>query len=267
MITMIDLICPHCGIYFQRVLCEYNVSKKRCELKGYEYKAVCSSKICRGKQRSANSISKKDVPDGFRRCTKCLEIKIESNFSKGSNRSYCKPCKLINDQESRILNPISEKTKEHRSHCFKKWSDKKENKERINSNRRIYNKIRLKNDPRFKLRARVSGSIKKFLKSKSLDKVGSIINYLDYSIEELKEHLESLFEPWMTWENWGVYNRKSWNDEDSSTWVWHLDHIIPHYTFNYISMEDEEFKKCWALSNLRPYAAKQNVIDGAKKSR
>lgn len=29
-------------------------------------------------------------------------------------------------------------------------------------------------------------------------------------------------------------------------------------------MEDEEFKKCWALSNLRPYSAKQNIIDGAR---
>lgn len=27
-------------------------------------------------------------------------------------------------------------------------------------------------------------------------------------------------------------------------------------------MEDENFKKCWALSNLRPLSAKQNVLDG-----
>jgi hypothetical protein len=27
-------------------------------------------------------------------------------------------------------------------------------------------------------------------------------------------------------------------------------------------MEDQAFLDCWALSNLRPYSAKQNIIDG-----
>jgi hypothetical protein len=30
-------------------------------------------------------------------------------------------------------------------------------------------------------------------------------------------------------------------------------------------MEDENFKKCWSLENLRPYSAKQNIIDGARE--
>lgn len=29
-------------------------------------------------------------------------------------------------------------------------------------------------------------------------------------------------------------------------------------------MEDDNFKRCWALENLRPYSAKQNIIDGAR---
>ena len=32
-------------------------------------------------------------------------------------------------------------------------------------------------------------------------------------------------------------------------------------------MEDEEFKECWALSNLQPLSAKQNQSDGATKIR
>lgn len=32
-------------------------------------------------------------------------------------------------------------------------------------------------------------------------------------------------------------------------------------------MKDEDFKKCWALSNLRPLCAKQNLIDGVTKIR
>jgi hypothetical protein len=31
-------------------------------------------------------------------------------------------------------------------------------------------------------------------------------------------------------------------------------------------MVDEEFKKCWALSNLRPLSAKQNILDGNRRN-
>jgi len=71
----------------------------------------------------------------------------------------------------------------------------------------------------------------------------------------------------MTWNNQGVYNKNMWNDNDSSTWTWQIDHIIPHFTFKYISIEDENFKKCWALENLRPLSAKQNLLDGVTKLR
>jgi hypothetical protein len=49
--------------------------------------------------------------------------------------------------------------------------------------------------------------------------------------------------------------------------MWNLDHIIPNSEFKYISIQDDEFKKCWSLSNLRPLSAKQNVLDGANKIR
>jgi len=83
-------------------------------------------------------------------------------------------------------------------------------------------------------------------------------------LEDLKKHLESQFEEWMNWDNYGVYRVDGWDDNDSTTWTWQIDHIIPHSSFKYSSMEDEEFKKCWDLSNLRPYSSKQNIIDGVR---
>jgi hypothetical protein len=71
----------------------------------------------------------------------------------------------------------------------------------------------------------------------------------------------------MNWDNQGVYNAKTWNDEDQSTWKWQIDHIIPQSDLPYYSMEDENFKKCWALENLRPLSAKQNVLDGTRRTR
>lgn len=92
------------------------------------------------------------------------------------------------------------------------------------------------------------------------------IKYLPYTIQELKQHLENQFEPWMNWNNHGKYT-KNWNDQDSATWTWQIDHIIPSSTLPYTNMEEENFKKCWSLENLRPYSAKLNTIDGATRKR
>lgn len=93
----------------------------------------------------------------------------------------------------------------------------------------------------------------------------SCFKLVGYTKLDLYNHIESLFEPWMNWENWGVYDPKTWNDNDQSTWTWHLDHIIPSSHLPYYSFEDENFKRCWSLQNLRPYSAKQNILDGNRR--
>jgi hypothetical protein len=144
---------------------------------------------------------------------------------------------------------------------------RKNNKEKINLKQRKYSKRRKSNDSSFKLRSRFSTSIWISLKLSNSNKNGSsILKYLPYTMNELKQHLEALFEPWMNWNNWGRFSR-SWKDEDQSTWTWQIDHIIPQSDLPYTSMEDENFKKCWALENLRPLSAKQNLLDGVSKTR
>lgn len=46
---------------------------------------------------------------------------------------------------------------------------------------------------------------------------------------------------------------------------WQLGDIIPQSIFPYITMDCEEFRKCWDLSNLRPLSAKQNILDGNRR--
>ena len=65
-----------------------------------------------------------------------------------------------------------------------------------------------------------------------------------YTLQELMIHLENLFEPWMTWENYGE---------------WHIDHKRPQSLFNYETAEDTEFQECWALANLQPLEATVNI--------
>jgi len=116
------------------------------------------------------------------------------------------------------------------------------------------------------LRCNISALIRFALKREGSSKSGqSIIKYLPYTVEKLKEHLESLFEPWMNWENWGRFIKKTWNDSDPGTWTWQIDHIIPQSRLPYDSMAHPNFKKCWALENIRPLKSKQNLIKSNKE--
>lgn len=54
----------------------------------------------------------------------------------------------------------------------------------------------------------------------------------------------------MSWENHGIY--------------WHIDHIYPQSLLPYESMEDDNFKKCWTLDNLRPLEKVANMKKGNK---
>jgi hypothetical protein len=208
---------------------------------------------------------------------KCSKCKIEKGLNldnfywqKDNNkwRDQCKMC-MTNDQ-AQYREDHKEEIKEYKTQYREdhkeeikeyKTQYREDHKEEIKE----YLKKRRKTDPIFKLRDNVSGSIYKALKRSSSSKRGeSCMNHLPYTIEQLWDHLESKFEPWMTRENQGVYNSKTYDPNDSSTWTWHLDHIKPHSSFPYSSMEDQAFKDCWALSNLRPLKAIDNMIKGSK---
>ena len=63
----------------------------------------------------------------------------------------------------------------------------------------------------------------------------------------LRNHLESLFLPGMTWENRGVHG-------------WHVDHVVP---LSWFPMHDPEWQKvAFHFSNLQPLWATQNRKKG-----
>ena len=76
---------------------------------------------------------------------------------------------------------------------------------------------------------------------------------LEHNIIQLRQHIERQFDDNMNWDNYGIY--------------WHIDHIIPQSCLPYTSMEEDNFKKCWALNNLRPLEAKENMTDGSTRIR
>ena len=113
-------------------------------------------------------------------------------------------------------------------------------------------------DPKYLIKRRMAALVRSKIKKNGV----GVFEVLGYTAEDLKRHLEGLFEPWMSWDNWGVYNAAAWDDNDPSTWTWQIDHVIPVNAFEYESYEDEGFKLCWALENLRPLSAKENILKG-----
>jgi hypothetical protein len=80
---------------------------------------------------------------------------------------------------------------------------------------------------------------------------------LGYNRQEFVKHIESQFEPWMNWDNHG-------RNPTLENPKWQLDHVIPKSSFNYVSIEDEDFKRCWSLENLKPIGAFLNLIKSDK---
>lgn len=73
---------------------------------------------------------------------------------------------------------------------------------------------------------------------------------LGYTIGELRAHLERQFLKGMSWESMGK---------------WHIDHIVPLASFTITGPDDPELRRAWALPNLRPLWAKENMSKGAKR--
>ena len=140
----------------------------------------------------------------------------------------------------------SKRNKKKRQLYQKSWQKKNKDKRKIYVKRQIN---RVKNNIKLRLRDRVRITINKKLKKRLFSKEGrSIRTFLPYTIDELKQHLENQFEPWMNWDNWGIGKGK-----------WNIDHIRPDSLFDYKSVEDKEFQECWALKNLRPLDAIKNI--------
>lgn len=133
---------------------------------------------------------------------------------------------------------------QHKVETKEWWNNRsKEQKQAKAEYNKVWKKDRYKNNNNYKIRCIISSAVRRSLKG--MKKGDSIKNILGYSIEELKEHLEHQFEDWMNWDNLGLTATKEKE-------TWQIDHIIPVNTFNIKEIGDEEFRKCWALSNLRP---------------
>lgn len=220
-------------------------------------------------------------------CLTCGITKELEEFSKDKNRSdghhgYCKVCSRIRYKEYSVRCKVSiaarqkvsnkkckvkrsatkkayqEKNKEEYLAYLKVYREKyreelnsknreyeKKHREYLNTYKKEYRKKRREEDEEYNIRCILRARITSALKNNT--KTGSSLQYLGCDIAIAKAHIEAQFEPWMTWENHGLY-------------TWHIDHIVPICNFN--MLDEEERKLAFHYTNLQPLSAKDNLTKG-----
>jgi len=216
--------CPKC----KQIKNYLEFSRDKSKKDGYYF--CC--KACRKKLRStsASKISQKSY-----------HLKNKERIVKRSKEYYEINRLQVLSYQKDYYNKNIEKIKSY----HKKYRRNPENKKKRNTRERF----RQKTD----IQCRLSSNLRKrTVKAIKIDqKSGSAVKDLGCSILEFKDYIESLFEPGMTWNNWGRGKDK-----------WHLDHILPLRSFDLSNRE--EFLIAANYKNIQPLWETDNLCKGEK---
>ena len=134
-----------------------------------------------------------------------LSVEGKEKYKETSKKSYEKRKHL-------------EETKQRKKEYNKKY--KLENKERLKEYLKEWHNKKLKTNDLYKAKVKTRAMIKDAMRRMNYSKNASATKILGCSFEEFKLYLESKFESWMTWDNYGLYNGEP-------NYGWDIDHIIP----------------------------------------
>jgi len=148
---------------------------------------------------------------------------------------------------------LKKKRKQHRNYYGKnkdriiayirEW--KRNNSKKVRETNNQYQNKKYKIDLRFNLNSKMSALIWHSLKGNKAGRTWK--SMVDYTLEDLKNHLKKTMPKNYTW-------------QDYMQGKLHIDHRIPTRAFVFKYPEDEEFKQCWALENLRLLSARENIM-------
>ena len=220
------------------------MTMKRCYKCGEE-KALCEFSKSKSRKDGLNSL-----------CKACVKAYYEANKEKIAERYKAyqqankdKIAKRNKAYQQTKKEKIAEQRKAYRQANKEKIAEQNKAYTQANKDKRsVYQKKRRATDPVFKMKSRVGSSVRKALKKQGKTKGGSTFSALPYTPQDLVEHLEKQFEEKMNWDNYGTY--------------WHLDHIYPQSLLPFDNLAHPNFQKCWALDNLQPLEAIENIKKG-----
>jgi hypothetical protein len=247
---MITKVCTKCKV--EKPLDEFN----NCKLGKYGKKPSCKQCCNKAaeKYREKNKYEIKDRQKRFQDKNKDrIRAKRKEYYKENRERLLDKSKKYNKANRDKInitRRKYNKKNTDRVKALQREWWGK--NKDEINNRRNKRDRERRKTDPVFRIQHNVSNQVNRYLKKGGGSKNGSkTFEDLPYTPEYLTKYIESQFEPWMSWDNYGKY--------DPNRITWQLDHIIPHSTFKYTEPKGPVYRACWALPNLRPLKAIENI--------
>lgn len=201
------------------------------------------------KQREATARWRAKHPERERESQKKQDMKPERKAKQAERAKAVRATAIGQDyaKEYRKRPEVIEKSRirgrsDQRRAYMRKWRDS----DSARAAKAAYMR-NLRKTPNGRINNRMSAAIRRMInESKENRHWGHLVGY---SLAELMDHLEKQFLKGMSWSN---------ADE------WHVDHIIPLSSFVFDSYECSEFKAAWAITNLRPLWAKDNLAKSAK---
>jgi hypothetical protein len=182
-----------------------------------------------------------------------------SKPTKEENREYARLRRLaFPDEQRRASNNWKKRNPEYCYQYQKEyWKDRPEqhranvsrwaraNPEKVNamSRRRYANNLNYRISHNLRVYLGIS------LKRQRLKKTDRTMDLLGCSIVDFRIYIESLFEPGMTWENYG-----------KNPGCWEIDHIIPCAVFDLT--DPGHRKRCFHFSNMQPLWCPENRRKG-----
>jgi len=122
-----------------------------------------------------------------------------------------------------------------------------DNKDYINTYQAKYSSEQYKSNSSYKLKTRIRKAIRNSFKINGYTKPSKTQIILGCSFDEFKIYLESKFEPWMNWDNHGLFNSQP-------NYGWDIDHIIPLAS----ATCEEDIIKLNHYTNLQPLCSYNN---------
>jgi len=200
-------------------------------------------RICDEMKEVTEFHKKKGSLDGVRNeckeCVKDIQKKYkEAPGFKEKQKDYDK--NRYDEKKDEILEHKKEYYLDNRESILKQKAEYRDNPEKRQYNKDYIKKYKVENREKYYKYRNDNPHIIAWrsvlystLKRLGTDKQGHTIDMLGYSALELKEYIESLFLPGMSWDNHGE---------------WHIDHIRPVTNFS----NTEDVKVVCALENLQP---------------
>lgn len=200
---------------------------------------------------------------GRNQCKNCLSNKFK-DFHKNyylSNKEFLLERMKDNyreniDERTKINKKYRDENKEKLNELSKVWRKenkekvlqyKKDNKEKLKEYNKLYWEERLKIDPLFRIKVILRKRMSYIFRNKKVSKNSKTEEIIGCTFEEFKIFIESKFESWMTWDNYGKYNGEL-------NYGWDIDHITPLSSVN----TEEDIIKLNHYTNLQPLCSHVN---------